>query len=158
MIDPLHFEVIIVGGSYAGLSAAMSLGRALRSVLVIDSGKPCNQQTPYSHNLITQDGRPPRQIATAAKAQVAQYPTITFYEGLAVSGVKTETGFAITTQTGDAFTAKKVIFATGLKDIMPDLAGFAACWGISILHCPYCHGYEVRKQKNRAFRQRRPGF
>lgn len=147
MTNHERFDVIIVGGSYAGLSAAMSLGRAIRKVLVIDGGQPCNIQTPHSHNFITQDGQTPTQIATAAQAQVARYDTVTFYNGLAMSGQKTEKNFAIKTQTGDLFTAKKLIFATGLKDIMPDLKGFAECWGISIIHCPYCHGYEVRNQK-----------
>ncbi|HTF80813.1 MAG TPA: FAD-dependent oxidoreductase, partial [Cytophagales bacterium] len=73
-----QFDVIIIGGSYAGLSAAMALGRALRSVLIIDSGLPCNRQTPYSHNFITHDGRRPSEISTLAKAQVLQYPTVRF--------------------------------------------------------------------------------
>ena len=147
MTDNRNFEVIIIGGSYSGLSAAMSLGRALRQVLVIDSGTPCNRQTPHSHNFITQDGEMPGEIARKAKEQVLQYDTVAFYEGLAVSGKKTKTGFEIETQPGDIFTAKRLIFATGLSDTMPDIKGFAACWGISVLHCPYCHGYEVRNQK-----------
>ena len=141
------FDVIIIGGSYSGLAAAMSLGRALRPVLIIDGGEPCNRQTPYSHNFLTQDGQTPKQIFTSAREQVAQYHTVTFYDGLALSGSKTETGFAIRTQANEVFTAKKLLFATGLKDIMPALPGFATCWGISIIHCPYCHGYEVRNQK-----------
>lgn len=141
------FEVIIIGGSYAGLSAGMSLGRALRKVLIIDEGMPCNRQTPHSHNFITQDGKTPSEIAHAAKEQVLKYETIKFYEGLAVDGRKIDDVFEIKTQSGENFTAKKLIFATGLKDIMPDISRFAECWGISILHCPYCHGYEVRHKK-----------
>lgn len=147
MTDNKNFDVIIIGGSYSGLSAAMSLGRALRNVLIIDSGKPCNQQTPHSHNFLTQDGQTPKQISISAKEQVAKYDTIKFYNGLAVSGTKTEKGFEIKTNSGDTFSVKRLIFATGLKDIMPDIKGFAECWGISILHCPYCHGYEVRNTK-----------
>ncbi|QMU31219.1 NAD(P)/FAD-dependent oxidoreductase [Adhaeribacter radiodurans] len=147
MENSKNFDVIIVGGSYAGLSAAMSLGRALRKVLIIDSGQPCNQQTPHSHNFITHDGETPAHISALAKEQVAFYNTVTFYKGLAVSAGKTEQGFNLTSQNGDTFTAKKLVFATGLKDIMPNLPGFAECWGISILHCPYCHGYEVRNVK-----------
>lgn len=75
-------DVIIIGGSYSGLSAAMSLGRALRNVLIIDSGKPCNRQTPHSHNFITQDGQTPKQISASAKEQVAKYKTIKFMRGL----------------------------------------------------------------------------
>lgn len=141
------FDVIIVGGSYAGLSAAMALGRSLRKVLIIDSGKPCNAQTPHSHNFVTQDGEKPGVIAEKAKQQVLSYPTIEFMHDIAVSGQKMESGFAVTTASGNVYAAKKLIFATGVKDIMPDLEGFDACWGISVIHCPYCHGYEVRNQE-----------
>ncbi len=140
------FDVIIVGGSYAGLSAAMALGRALRNVLIIDSGQPCNRQTPYSHNFITLDGVEPAKIAEIARAQVQKYSTIRFLSGLAVSGKKTSDGFTISTETGEEFTSKKLIFATGIKDIMPDIQGFAECWGITVIHCPYCHGYEVKNE------------
>ncbi|MDN5201969.1 NAD(P)/FAD-dependent oxidoreductase [Fulvivirgaceae bacterium BMA10] len=147
MKEHKHYEVIIIGGSYAGLSAAMALGRSMRSVLIIDSGKPCNRQTPHSHNFITQDGQKPSEIANNAKAQVLKYDSVTFHQGLAMAGKKTLEGFEIETQSGDLFSARKLIFATGLKDLMPDIKGFAECWGISILHCPYCHGYEVKNEK-----------
>lgn len=147
MTDHKNFEVIIIGGSFAGLSAAMALGRSLRSVLIIDSGLPCNRQAPHSHNFITQDGESPSTIAAKAKAQVLKYKTVQFLNGLAVSGKKTETGFEIVTQTADKFTAKKLIFATGVRDIMPEIKGFAACWGNSVIPCPYCHGYEYRNEK-----------
>ncbi|HLO42690.1 MAG TPA: NAD(P)/FAD-dependent oxidoreductase [Leadbetterella sp.] len=146
MTDNKNFDVIIIGGSYAGLSSAMALGRSLRNVLIIDNGKPCNIQTPHSHNFLTQDGKTPKEISTSAKKQVEKYETIKLYNGLATSGVKTEKGFEITTHTNDKFTAKKLIFATGIKDTMPDIKGFAECWGISIIHCPFCHGYEHRYQ------------
>jgi thioredoxin reductase len=142
-----NFDVIIIGGSYAGLSAAMALGRALRNVLVIDSGLPCNRQTPHSHNFITQDGEKPNVISEKAKSQVLRYNTVKFLNDLAVSGKKTESGFAITTQTGKEFTTKKLLFASGVKDIMPGIKGFSECWGISVIHCPYCHGYEVKNEK-----------
>jgi len=141
------FDVIIVGGSYSGLAAGMALGRALRKVLIIDSGKPCNRQTPYSHNFITQDGVPPAEIAALARRQVEKYDTVQFFNGLAVAAARTESGFEIRIASGKAFTARKLIFATGITDIMPAISGFADCWGISVLHCPYCHGYEVRGQK-----------
>lgn len=147
MSDSLKYEVIIIGGSYAGLSAAMALGRALRNVLIIDSGLPCNRQTPYSHNFITQDGEKPNIIAEKAKAQVLKYNTIKFLNDFVVSGKKNENGFVITTKTGEEYISKKLIFATGIKDIMPDIKGFAECWGTSVIHCPYCHGYEVKREK-----------
>ncbi|WP_109435953.1 NAD(P)/FAD-dependent oxidoreductase [Aquimarina sp. AU119] len=147
MIDDNNFDVIIIGGSYAGLSAAMALGRSLRTVLIIDSGKPCNRQTPHSHNFITQDGKKPSEIASIAKKQVLQYNTVSFFADLATTAKKTNNSFEIETQSGALFLSKKIIFATGLRDIMPNIEGFAACWGISVIHCPYCHGYEVRNQK-----------
>lgn len=147
MTDNKNFDVIIIGGSYAGLSSAMALGRALRNVLIIDSGLPCNRQTPHSHNFITQDGTKPSEIAEKAKEQVLKYDTVKFLNDLAVSGKKTKNGFTITTKTGKTFEAKKLVFATGVKDIMPDIKGFSECWGISVIHCPYCHGYEVKHEK-----------
>jgi len=144
MKDQGYFDVIIVGGSYSGLSAGMALGRALRHVLIIDSGKPCNIRTPHSHNFITNDGKTPEEIATLARAQVEKYDTVSFINGVATSGAKTENGFEIQTSSGETFRAKKLIFASGIKDIMADIEGYAECWGISVIHCPYCHGYEVR--------------
>lgn len=146
MTNNQHFDVIIIGGSYAGLAAGMALGRALRKVLIIDSGKPCNEQTPHSHNFLTQDGKTPKEISTLARQQVAIYDSIQFCHDLATSGTKTENGFEILTASGKKFTAKKIIFATGIKDIVPSIEGLSECWGISALHCPYCHGYEVRNE------------
>ncbi|MCC9043841.1 NAD(P)/FAD-dependent oxidoreductase [Myroides sp. M-43] len=142
-----QYDVIIVGGSYAGLSAAMALGRLLKSVLIIDSGLPCNRQTPHSHNFITQDGQTPLAIANKAKEQVLAYQTVSFYQGLVVSGKEIATGFEIKTDSNDIFKSKKLIFATGVKDIMPDIKGIGACWGISVIHCPFCHGYEFKDKK-----------
>ncbi|WP_343632887.1 NAD(P)/FAD-dependent oxidoreductase [Fluviicola sp.] len=141
------YDAIIIGGSYSGLAAGMALGRALRNVLIIDSGKPCNVQTPHSHNFLTQDGETPRAIAVKAREQVAKYENVEFYSGLAVGGEKTEIGFTITTESGENFASRKLIFATGVRDIMPEIKGAADCWGISMIHCPYCHGYEVRNEK-----------
>jgi len=141
------YEVIIIGGSYAGLSAGMALGRASRNVLIIDAGEPCNRQTPHSHNFLTQDGETPAAILAKAKQQVMQYPTISFLNAKATGGIKTTTGFEISISDNQAFTAKKLLFAAGIKDIMPAIDGFAQCWGISVIHCPYCHGYEVKNMK-----------
>jgi thioredoxin reductase len=141
------FDVIIVGGSYAGLSAAMSLGRSLRNVLIIDSGLPCNRMVPHAHNFITHDGGRPKDIAGKAKEQVQHYETVSFLDDLAVKVQRSGSIFELTTQSGKIIPAKKILFATGLKDMIPAIPGFSDCWGISILHCPYCHGYEVRNQK-----------
>lgn len=152
------FDAIIIGGSYAGLSSAMSLGRSLRKVLVIDSGKPCNAQTPHSQNFLTQDGKTPKEISTIARGQVEKYNTVEFYEGFAKSGNKAETGFEITTEKGDKFESKKLIFATGIVDKIPSIKGFDKCWGISLIHCPYCHGYEFQNKKTGIIANGERGF
>ena len=141
------FEVIIIGGSYAGLSTAMALGRSLRETLVIDAGKPCNRQTPHSHNFLTRDGSTPKELSEIAINQVAAYKSVHFYNGLAIDAERSNKVFKVTTSKGDIFSAKKLVLATGIKDIMPNIKGFSECWGISVVHCPYCHGYEIRNKK-----------
>ncbi len=138
------YDVMIAGGSYAGLSAAMALGRALRNVLIIDGGDPCNKQTPHSHNFLTQDGQTPAQIADKAKQQVLQYSTISWHQGFVTNVVSTPAGFEVSTAAGETFLAKKILFATGIRDQLPPVKGLAETWGISLVHCPYCHGYEIR--------------
>ena len=142
MTDQQNFDVAIIGGSYAGLSAAMTLGRTRRNVVIIDSGKPCNRQTPHSHNLITHDGKTPAEISTLAREQVLAYPSVRMRTGLATQVSGSDGAFSVTTDDGQTLQAKKLIFTTGIRDIMPDIPGFAESWGISAIHCPYCHGYE----------------
>lgn len=141
-----HFDVIIIGGSYAGLSAAMALGRSLRKVLILDSGNPCNAQTPHSHNFITQDGKKPAEISRLALEQVLKYDTVKLIKEQAVKAEKTDSGFDISTGS-EEFSAEKIILATGIRDILPGIIGLKECWGISVIHCPYCHGYEFRHRK-----------
>ncbi|AWH86656.1 pyridine nucleotide-disulfide oxidoreductase [Flavobacterium album] len=140
------YDVIIIGGSYSGLSAAMALGRTLRNVLIIDSGKPCNRFTPHSHNFITHDGEVPGVISAKAKEQVLAYPTVEFVTDTAKDATRID-GFEVTTASGLAYTSKKLLVATGVIDIMPDIKGFEDCWAKSVVHCPYCHGYEIRGKK-----------
>jgi len=141
------YDVIIIGGSYSGLSAALALGRALRSVLIIDDGKPSNKQTPFSHNFLTQDGKTPSEITDIAKNQVLKYENVTSLNATAIKGNATPNGFEIQINSDERFYAKKLVFATGITDIMPGIEGYSDCWGKSVLHCPYCHGYEVRNEK-----------
>jgi thioredoxin reductase len=112
--------------------------------LIIDSAKPCNRQTPHSHNFITHDGQTPASITEKAREQVLAYPTVKIRKGFVTHAEQHPGVFKVTTREGESFTARKLLFATGIIDIMPDIPGFAECWGISVLHCPYCHGYEVR--------------
>ncbi|WP_090602520.1 NAD(P)/FAD-dependent oxidoreductase [Parapedobacter koreensis] len=146
MQQQTNFDVVIVGGSYAGLAAGMALGRSIRRVLIIDGGKPCNAQTPHSHNFLTQDGNTPAGIATLGREQVLAYPTVQIIQDEAIDVSGENLDFRIETAAGTRIIAKKVLFATGIKDQLPAIDGFAACWGISVIHCPYCHGYEYRNE------------
>ncbi|GAB3943800.1 NAD(P)/FAD-dependent oxidoreductase [Spirosoma harenae] len=146
MASSSDYEVIIVGGSYAGLSAALVLGRSLRRVLVLDSGKPANRQTPHSHSFLTRDGATPAELSAIAREQALAYPGVQFIEATATTATRQDSRFVISTDTGKTYTANKVILATGLTDELLPIPGLAECWGISVLHCPYCHGYEVHGQ------------
>lgn len=152
------YDVIVVGGSYAGLSSAMTLGRSLRSTLIVDAGRPCNRQTPYSHNMLTRDGETPSAIREEALRQVLKYPSVSMMNG-AVTAVETDgNGFTVHTDGGMTVNADKVLFATGMIDIHADIPGFGECWGISVLHCPYCHGYEVRGRRTAVLANGDTGF
>ncbi len=146
MIVRRQYDVLIVGGSYAGLSAALVLGRSMRHVLVIDAGKPANQQTSHAHGFLTRDGETPAVLSAIAYEQVSHYPTVQFWTDTVVTAVQDDQTFRVTTAGGVVFQARKLLLATGVADLMPDLPGFADCWGRSVLHCPYCHGYEVHGQ------------
>lgn len=158
MVKIERFDVIVIGGSYAGLSAAMSLARALRKVLILDSGTPCNRFTPQSHNFITRDGESPSHISALAKAEVLKYPTVQFRDARAMAVTRSNDHFNIQTDNNAIYSSSMVVFATGVLDIIPDIAGFAECWGISILHCPYCHGYEFQKQRTGIFANGEAGY
>lgn len=110
-----NFDVIIIGGSYAGLSAAMALGRSLRKVLILDTNKPCNRQTPHSHNFITHDGDAPMKIASLAKAQVLKYATVTLKYEEAITAQRNEFGFEVQTTIGNIYSCKKLIWPQVLK-------------------------------------------
>jgi thioredoxin reductase len=145
METPTQYDVVIIGGSNAGLSAAMSLGRALKNVLIIDNGMPCNRQTPHSHNFITHDGWRPAEIQEVAKSEVLRYDTVQWLSGSVSAVTGSNRNFEVMVDGNNCtIKAKKLLFATGVKDLMPDISGFAECWGISVIHCPYCHGYEYR--------------
>jgi thioredoxin reductase len=143
---PHPFDVIIVGGSFAGLSAAMQLVRARRRVLVIDSGQPRNRFAAAAHGFLGQDGKPPHEILSEAVRQLKAYPTISFVTGEALNARKTDPGFEVELAGGRYESARRLILATGLRDELPQLPGMPERWGATVLHCPYCHGYEVRDQ------------
>jgi thioredoxin reductase len=147
MKEEKQFDVIIIGGSFAGLSAALALGRAKRNVLIIDNNNPCNKQAPRAHNFLTWDNSKPYDILSAGRKDVMTYPSIEFKDGTAADAIKTDNGFKLSLETGERFNAKKLLFATGVSDIMPEINELQSCWGISVLHCPYCHGYEVKDKR-----------
>ncbi|MCA8239571.1 NAD(P)/FAD-dependent oxidoreductase [Burkholderia sp. AU32262] len=143
-----HHEVIVIGGSFAGLSAAMQLARARRRVLVIDAGRPRNRFAEHAHGFLGQDGKPPAQIVADARAQLDAYPTVRRIDGTVRTAERDADGrFHVTLADGGRASADRLILATGIRDELPALPGLAERWGISVLHCPYCHGYEVSGQR-----------
>ncbi|WP_240605856.1 NAD(P)/FAD-dependent oxidoreductase [Planctomonas deserti] len=140
------YDVVVIGGGGAGLSAALTLARSRRTVLVVDDGSPRNAAAEGIHGLLTRDGMDPVEFVRVARAEIESYGT-TFREGRAegVSGNR-EYGFSVTLDDGDRVEARRLIVATGLLDELPEIAGVAARWGRDVLHCPYCHGWETRER------------
>jgi len=138
----MTYNVIVVGGSFAGLSAALQLARARRRVLVLDSGEPRNRFAQFSHGLFGHDGQAPSALLEEARSQLLSYDTVSFTEGLATHAAKAGEGFSVTVG-GTVHTASRLILATGVRDELSPIPGMQERWGISVLHCFYCHGYEV---------------
>lgn len=137
------YDAIVVGGSYAGLSAATQLARARRRLLIIDGGKRRNRFADVSHGFLSRDGATPGEIVAAARAQLLAYPTVEWRDTEAAAGEAIENGFAITDALGRRAEARRLVLALGVSDTLPDIAGLGERWGKSVFHCPYCHGYEV---------------
>jgi thioredoxin reductase len=138
----MTFDVISVGGSYAGMAAVLQLLRARRTVLIIDAGRRRNRMATHSYGFLGQDGADPAELARQARAQLLAYPTLTWADGEAtsVSGVKD----AFEVRCGDqTYVGRRVLFATGVRDELPDIPGLKERWGRTVHHCPYCHGYEL---------------
>ncbi|MBK8085405.1 MAG: NAD(P)/FAD-dependent oxidoreductase [Devosia sp.] len=136
-------DVIVIGGSYAGLSAALQLARARRRVAIVDSGLRRNRFASHSHGFLTQDGVAPDVIATTARDQVLAYPTVTWHAGEATDARADGGGFVVTLGGGTSVAGSRLILAIGVRDELPAIDGLAERWGRSVFHCPYCHGYEV---------------
>ncbi|WP_173088503.1 NAD(P)/FAD-dependent oxidoreductase [Devosia sp. 1635] len=136
-------DVLVVGGSFAGLSAALQLGRARRKVSVLDTGLNRNRYADSAHNVLGHDGVAPGDILAAARRQLEAYPTVRLIEGRASTVSGQPDDFTITTETGDSFAARRLILSYGITDEMPPIPGFAEAWGKSVIHCPFCHGYEA---------------
>jgi thioredoxin reductase len=140
------YDVIVIGGSFAGLAAAMQLGRARREVLVVDAGQPRNRFAFAAHGFVGQDGRPPAEIREKIRKELQAYPTVRFYEGMVTDARACGDGiFEVELLISNRRTVRtrRLILATGVVDELPDLPELEKRWGRTVLHCPYCHGYEV---------------
>lgn len=138
------FDVAIVGGSFAGLSAALQLARARRRVAVFDSGLPRNRFAASSHGFLAQDGRAPLAIVADARAQLAAYPTVDWFDAEVTTASGSADAFSL--QAGEStHQARRIILATGVADALPDIPGLSERWGRTVFHCPYCHGYELQQ-------------
>lgn len=133
------YDVLIVGGGPAGLSAALVLGRARRNVVVIDSGEPRNAAAHEAHGFLTRDGIAPAELLRLGREEVAGYGV----ELLTDRVVSAKAGFAVTLESGAVLQARKLLVTAGLRDELPDVPGVAELWGDQVHFCPYCHGYEV---------------
>ena len=144
----MDHDVVVVGGSFAGLAAGLYLARARRSVCIVDAGSPRNRFAAQSHGFLGQDGRDPAAILATARAQVAAYPTVTFVDGHAAAAAQQgDDGFAVTLATGERLTGRRLVLAFGISDELPAIPGLTERWGHTVLHCPYCHGYEFSGQR-----------
>jgi thioredoxin reductase len=141
------YDVVVIGGSAAGLSAALVLSRARRKVLVVDSGTPRNAPAAHMHGFLSRDGMPPGELLDIGRDEVNGYG------GEVRGGTVTEivrcgpSGFWVLLSDGQRVSARRLLVATGLRDELPDIPGLRDRWARDVLHCPYCHGYEVRDQQ-----------
>jgi thioredoxin reductase len=140
------YDTVVVGGGAAGLSAALVLGRARRRTLVVDAGEPRNAPSPAAHGVFTRDGVPPAELLREARAQLAPYATVTLCDAAAVSARAMDGGFEVELANDGKVRARRLLLAVGVKDELPPIDGVAELWGTRVLHCPYCHGWEVGDQ------------
>ncbi|MFC4235264.1 NAD(P)/FAD-dependent oxidoreductase [Thalassospira xianhensis] len=152
------YDVIIIGAGFAGLSAAMQLARARKQICIIDAGLSRNRFAAASHGFFGLDGKSPDEISRLAIGQIRAYPTVSIVHGMAKAASRLEpdtagTGnednnrFKVSLDDGRRFQARRLILATGVVDTLPDIPGLITRWGKTVLHCPYCHGYEVRDRE-----------
>jgi thioredoxin reductase len=141
-VNEQDFDVVIVGGGAAGLSGALVLGRARRRVAVIDSGQPRNAPAAHMQGFLSRDGMPPAELVAAGRAEVTGYGVQLVDDRV----LDVRAGFSVTLVSGRTLTARRILIATGVSDELPDIDGVRERWGKDLLHCPYCHGWEVRDQ------------
>jgi thioredoxin reductase (NADPH) len=140
-----EYDVVVVGGGAAGLSGALALGRARRTVLVVDAGDPRNAPAGHVHNYLGREGTPPAELLEIGRAEVAAYG-VELRRGRVTTATRGGAGFELTLDDGSTVHARRLLVTTGLTDVLPDIPGLAERFGRDVLHCPYCHGWEVRDQ------------
>ncbi|RSO40700.1 thioredoxin reductase [Streptomyces sp. WAC 06725] len=140
------YDVVVIGGGAAGLSGALMLGRARRSVLVVDAGQPRNAPAAASHNYLSRDGVSPGELLAQGRAEVQRYGGEVVADEVVAAEAVGEGLFRVTLGSGASVEARRLLLASGMVDELPDVPGLAERWGRDVLHCPYCHGYEVRDQ------------
>lgn len=141
----MSYHAIILGGSFAGIAAGLQLARARRRILLIDAGQPRNRFAATSHGIFGHDGKTPADLRTEALAQLLAYPSVTFLAGWAVAASGAIGDFTVTLDDGQQVRGARLLIATGVRDILPPIVGMAGHWGSGVLHCPYCHGYELNQ-------------
>jgi len=139
-------DVVVVGGGPAGLSAALLLGRARRSVVVLDAGSPRNRFAAHMHGVLGNEAVAPADLLARGRAEAATYG-VRFEDGSATAVEEVADGVSVALAGGDALRARALVVATGITDVLPDVPGLAERWGTSVLHCPYCHGWEYRDRR-----------
>jgi thioredoxin reductase len=140
-------DVVIVGAGPAGLSAALLLGRCRRSVILFDSGKPRNAASYALHSFLTRDGIPPAEFLQIAREQLTPYQSVKMESMEVLDAAATPSGFEVVLQDGRKIPCKKLLFATGVIDQLPEVTGIQEFYGRSIFHCPYCDGWEFRDRR-----------
>jgi len=156
--DAFDFDVIIIGGGPAGLSAALVLGRSRKRVLVCDAGKPRNQVAHAAQAFFSRDGIAPAQLLQIGREQLRPYDGVEIMVGEVVDAQKLGDRFQVTLSDGKQFVSRKLLLATGMKDTLPPIDGFAELWGGSVFPCPYCHGWEMRDQPLAIYGKGEVGF
>lgn len=147
-----HYDVIVIGGAAAGLSAALVLGRSRRSVLVVDAGEPRNAPSAGAHNYLGREGITPAELSAIGRDEVAAYGVeVTAGRIVAASATTGDgtdpVGFSVTLDSGTVVTARRLVVASGAVDVLPQVPGLAEQWGRGVVHCPFCHGWEIRDQR-----------
>jgi thioredoxin reductase len=138
-------DALVVGGSYAGLAAALQLARARRSVLVVDAGQRRNRFAVHSHGFLTHDGAEAAAIVARGREQLMAYDTVRWQDDHVIGASRIDGGFRVALAGGETVSGRRLVLATGVVDLLPEIDGLAQRWGRRVFHCPYCHGYELNR-------------